>query len=320
MLLACFVTGLGQAYFGYWRRAVLWATVPLLLDLAFAALVVRFELRALYSWFIVVAVSAWILPRILAFVEVRSLAERRQSGAVGVLRLLLFSLGALGFAFAYAMFEGSRVAEVGLVRSNAMRPTLLKQERLVIDPTAYRSREVTRGELAVLDTSDGVRAGVSRVIGLPGDYIELTDGELRVNGWPVPRCVLGQVTLSDSHVGVIHLEFLGANAYLTLWNVARTAPSAWTVAPGEASLLSDNRNDSADVSGAEIRRVRAELVKGRPLFVFFGLKQDESVDWSRFGLALDRPQLPNGLEALEPRLRQCLAARPPRDRTEPPRQ
>jgi len=34
---------------GYWRRAVVWAALPLLVDLTFVFLVLRFEVRVLYG-------------------------------------------------------------------------------------------------------------------------------------------------------------------------------------------------------------------------------------------------------------------------------
>ena len=320
LVLAFFVTGLGQAYLGYWRRAVLWATAPLLLDLAFTVSVLRFELRALYGWVLVVTASAWIAPRIAALWEVRSLPER-SSGASGFAGLALFSFGTVFFAFALSAFDGACVATTSTTQSGAMRPTLLMGDRLLIDRMVYRSRPAKRGELVAFDAPNGPPDQVvKRVIGLPGDRLELTDQDLRINGWRVPHCVLGRIKLADSHVGQLRLEFLADGAYLTFWDQARdTPPVAWTVALGEVSLLGDNRNDGAvSRAGRKGNGIRSELLSGRPAFVFLGLKYDESVDWSRIGLALDRPQLPSGMEALDPLLRKCLAARPSRTQTEPP--
>lgn len=313
LLLACFVTGLGQAYLGHWRRATLWATAPLLLDLAFAVTILRFERRGLYAWFLAVAVSAWVVPRILAFLEVRSLQER-PSGGAGFVRLGLFALGAVFYGLAMLVFEGAEVARTSTMQSNTMQPTLLVHDRLVVDLIAYRTRSAKRGELVAFDSLDRSQVTVvERVIGVAADRMEVTAGELRINGWPVPHCVLGQVKLADSQLGELQLEFLGDSAYLTFGERAHDiAPQAWTTAPGELSVLSDNRSDNTG------RAARAEQVSGRPAFVYLGLGYDGSIDWSRIGMALDRPQLPGGLEGLEPRLRQCLATRPPRSQTEPP--
>ena len=61
----------------------------------------------------------------------------------------------------------------------------------------------------------------------------------------------------------------------------------------------------------------ASLV-GMPRFVWLAFTPDGQVDWSRYGLSLDTPQLPASMAALEPALRACLAQRPPREQTEPP--
>ena len=321
LLLALLVTGLGQAYLGYWRRAVLWATLPLLVAGAFDFAVLRFDLRSMYGWVLPVAVCVWVVPRLVAFWEVRSLPVRA-SGRSATGALLAFVFGNLVYTFAVLMFEGENSASVMTMQSRVMQPTLLEQERVMVDLRAYRSRPPQRGELVAIGSPSERRA--KRVIGLPGDRVELSDGALLINGWAVPRCEVGSTPQGDAMSGTFYLELLGDAAYLTFWNRApASAPRVWLAGANDVVLLGDDRNDSQEIhSGfaSDAHAVRFGQLEGRPTFVFMGLDYVQDFDWSRFGLALDVPQLPKDLKGLDDRFRKCLSGRPPRTASEPPTQ
>ena len=319
LFLALLVTGLGQAYLGYWRRAVVWVALPLLVDLTFDLLVLRFEVRALYGCVLFATIAAWVVPRVAALWEVRSLRER-PSGSSGFGPLVLFSFGAIMYGFAVLVFDGLNVASITAMQSSAMQPTLLLQERVLVDLRAYRARRPLHGELALFGPE--LQGRMKRVIGLPGDRVELNDGALLINGWPVPHCELGLIQLNGTRSASLELEFLSGSAYLTLVQPAPAAAShAWSVQQGEVLLLGDDRNRDEEPhvgSAGYDESVRIELLKGRPAFVFMGLDFEQNMDWSRFGSALDVARLPRDLKALDRRFNECFANRPERSRTEPP--
>lgn len=319
LLLALLMTGLGQAYWGYWRRAVLWATLPLFVDLVFYFFTLRFQLRAVYGYALPITVCAWLVPRVAAFWEVRSLPER-VSGRSGTGALVLFGFGVCAFAFAVTAFGAINVAATMTVRSSAMQPTLFEQERVMLDPVAYRSRPALRGELSLVDSPE--LGHIKRVIGLPGDRVERSDGALFINGWAVPRCEVGTYTRGDGQTRTLYLELLGDRAYLTLWDRSHDmAPHAWVAGPGEAVLLDDDRSNRDEFRASpaiDDRGVRFERLEGRPTFLFLGLDAAQDYDWSRYGSALDSPRLPRDLSRWDARFQKCLGGRLPRDRTEPP--
>ncbi|AQQ53289.1 signal peptidase I [Planococcus lenghuensis] len=51
---------------------------------------------------------------------------------------------------------------------------------LVIDPTAYDSKDVSRGDVVLYEDNSG--KNVSRIVGLPGETVEISDGQVYVNG------------------------------------------------------------------------------------------------------------------------------------------
>lgn len=70
------------------------------------------------------------------------------------------------------------------VKETSMQPNFFDGDVLLIDKTAYRRRAPRRGDVIVFRTrARGVpKYFIKRVIGLPGDVIEISGGEVRVNG------------------------------------------------------------------------------------------------------------------------------------------
>jgi signal peptidase I len=71
------------------------------------------------------------------------------------------------------------VAEARFIPSGSMLPTLEVHDRLIIDKVSYRFEDPERGDIVVFNPTDELRrqqfkdAFIKRVIGLPGDRIEV---------------------------------------------------------------------------------------------------------------------------------------------------
>ena len=85
-----------------------------------------------------------------------------------------------------ALFVRPLVIETDVVTSDSMIPTLLVGDHIFVNKLAYKHREPRHGEI-VLFTFPSTEPGASedilvkRVIGLPGDVIEVRDGSLYRN-------------------------------------------------------------------------------------------------------------------------------------------
>jgi signal peptidase I len=129
---------------------------------------------------------------------------------------------------------------------------------------------------------------VKRVIGLPGDRIKMTDGELYLNGVPVPRHKLGTAT-ADFHgrpqVFVRYSESLPDGRTHVIQKLAGHQPlddtPEMTVPPGHYFMMGDNRDDSLDsrVPADEdgVGMVPEENLVGRADVVLFS--RDPKVAW-----------------------------------------
>lgn len=87
------------------------------------------------------------------------------------------------FAFILAFLIKSFILQISYIPTGSMIPTLNDGEAVLVVRIPYYFREPERGEIIVfkypLDTS---KEYVKRLIGLPGDTIEIKQGNVYVNG------------------------------------------------------------------------------------------------------------------------------------------
>jgi signal peptidase I len=94
----------------------------------------------------------------------------------------------LATAFILAIGIRTLVAEARYIPSSSMEPTLEINDRLIIEKISYRFRTPQRGDVVVFSPTDKLReqnfkdAFIKRVIGLPGEKVEVKGGTVYVNG------------------------------------------------------------------------------------------------------------------------------------------
>lgn len=201
----------------------------------------------------------------------------------------------------------SSLADWNDVPTGSMIPTILVGDRIFVNKLAYDLKvpfttahiaewaEPKRGEIAVFySPHDGTRL-VKRVIGLPGDTLELRKNRLVLNGEMVacdlsePGTVAG-LAASDHGNRFYVLEHLPGRSH----PVAATpgVPSARnfgpvTVPAGHYFMMGDNRDESFD--SRYFGPVPRKAIIGRAVGVAFSLdRQSYWVPrWSRFCAALN---------------------------------
>jgi signal peptidase I len=120
---------------------------------------------------------------------------------------------------------------------------------------------------------------VKRVIGLPGDTIQVTQGQLFVNGVQVPRADVGDYTDDSDGQPVVVQEFTeslpgGKNHPIlkaTDEGFMNNTP-VYTVPPGDMFMMGDNRDNSLDSRVLDdVGYVPIENALGPATIVFFSI-------------------------------------------------
>ena len=89
----------------------------------------------------------------------------------------------LSVAVLFCFFLIAFVAQAFRVQGTSMEPLLQDSERIVVNKFVYRFRPIQRGDVVVFwFPGDPQLSFVKRVVGLPGDVIQIRSGELMVNG------------------------------------------------------------------------------------------------------------------------------------------
>lgn len=162
----------------------------------------------------------------------------------------------LGAVVLLALQMRTRFLQAYDVMGSSMLPTLTPGQVLAGSVAAYGpGRLPRRGDVVVLKTLvDGVpRDVVKRVIGLPGDRVSMNGVHPIINGWPVPLCEAGAYYNPNDDIvqdadpsGLLVMEFLEGEAYLTLQTKVAPPVTDYVVKPDEIYVLGDNRSSSRD--------------------------------------------------------------------------
>ncbi len=79
------------------------------------------------------------------------------------------------------------LAQATIVYGQSMEPNLSERQRLIIDKVSYRFYPPQRNDIVVINMPGMSEMLVKRVIGLPGETVELRRGVVYVNGEPLPE-------------------------------------------------------------------------------------------------------------------------------------
>ncbi len=102
-----------------------------------------------------------------------------KKGKKSMIRELLETVISAGIiAFIIITFIG----QVTIVRGASMEPTLHDNERLIANKISYRFETPERGEIIIFKPPLEIKRNyIKRIIGVPGDKIEITGGEIYLN-------------------------------------------------------------------------------------------------------------------------------------------
>lgn len=124
-------------------------------------------------------------------------------------------------AIALILFLGINLLTARVVvDGSSMEPTLHNRELIIVNRLAFRWSQPKPGDIIVFHLPDvPAKEYIKRVIGLPGDTIEIKGRQVYINDQRIEESYIAALTISSGK---------------------------WTVPDDKLFVLGDNRNDSAD--------------------------------------------------------------------------
>jgi signal peptidase I len=134
------------------------------------------------------------------------------------------------------------------VEGTSMAPLLSDQERIFINKFVYHVGEIRRGDIVVFwYPMDMSKSFIKRVVGLPGDLVEMRQGHVYLNG----------KELEEPYVPA---EYMDAADYAPV-----------PVQPGEYFVMGDHRSSSND--SRMFGPVAAKYIYGKAVFAYWPIEQ-----------------------------------------------
>lgn len=140
------------------------------------------------------------------------------------------------------------VAHPSVVKGQSMEPTFHNDDRLMVDLLTYRFSAIERGDVVVLKNPGRPKEDfIKRVIGLPGEYIEIVNGVVRIGDKPLEEP---------------YLKSLEKRSF-----------RKQKVPPAHYFVLGDNRDLSKDSRDSAVGWIPADYIRGKIRFRFWPIDQ-----------------------------------------------
>ncbi len=157
---------------------------------------------------------------------------------------LISWIKAIVVALIAAWFINSYIIINATVPTGSMENAILVGDRLIANRLSYNFSGVERLDIIVFEAPDDQEIlFVKRVIGLPGETIEIIDGQLFING------------------EIVEETYLKDEAYGSF--------GPYEIPEGHYFMLGDNRNNSEDSRYWNNTYVSEDAIKGKVLFRYF---------------------------------------------------
>ena len=157
------------------------------------------------------------------------------------MKLIFEILVTLVFAAVVALMMFQTVT----MQESSMEPTISVGDRFFINKAVYKFSSPKRGDLIVFrsNASDDAALHIRRVIGLPGETVQITNGRILIDGETYKE---GKDFPKISNAGL--------------------ASKAISLGTGEYFVLGDNRNNSEDSRYTDIGLVKKRYIAGKIWF------------------------------------------------------
>lgn len=148
--------------------------------------------------------------------------KTKNSHSKGLLKEIKEWTISLGIAIVVAMLFQNYVYAQSEVQNVSMQNTLIAGQRLIEDKWSYHFHEPRHGDIVIINGPESDLRLIKRVVGLPGDIIDIRDGEVYLNDEKIEE------------------------QYVKGQTFAGSVPVPFTVGAGQLFVMGDNREHSMD--------------------------------------------------------------------------
>lgn len=139
------------------------------------------------------------------------------------------------------------------VSGNSMKDTLHNNDRLIVTKLGTRAELFKRGDIIILQSPINEEEDfIKRIIGLPGDFIQIVNGEVYING----------TRYKEDYTNVKYTNTPGG-------------VSEWYVADDEVFVMGDNRAPGGSNDSRMFGPIKISTVRGIVLLRFYPFEDIE---------------------------------------------
>ena len=202
----------------------------------------------------------------------------------------------IAIAFILALLLKTFLIQAFYIPSASMEPTLMVHDRVLVNKVVFELREPRRGEIVVFTKDDGMpsepegnvverflrslssglgvsppgdRDYIKRILGLPGETIEMRDGVVLINGVEVP-----EATTTNG-------------GYLAERDPNDFGP--FEIPAGQYFMMGDNRQNSSDSRFPQMGTIPRDAIIGRAFVTIWPMSRLDTLP----GAAYDGAGLPS---------------------------
>ncbi|MGN0170642.1 MAG: signal peptidase I [Lachnospiraceae bacterium] len=154
----------------------------------------------------------------------------------------------LVIAFVFVYYIGQRTSMIG----SSMSPSLEEGDQILMNRITYLVSDPKPNDVVVFLPNGNEKSHyyLKRVVGVPGDRVQIIDGTLYING-----------KMFEEEINVPSMDYAGL------------AGEEITLGTNEFFVLGDNRNNSEDSRYANIGPVKKEYIVGKAWFRIMPLSE-----------------------------------------------
>lgn len=171
--------------------------------------------------------------------------QKPKKSLLKIARSIITTVFCLAVAFCLAVFINAFVAHQTTIEGTSMEPSLKNNDSVIIQKLSYYWRDPKRYDVIVFPIGDSDENGddiyyIKRIIGLPGEVVQIIDGKVYINGNRLKGDKYSDEEITDPGLAELPIQ----------------------LAEDEYFVLGDNRNMSTDSRYQYVGMVKRDAIEG----------------------------------------------------------